>query len=244
MKYAAASALVIIVTIPLMAEAFASQPSTYAREGNSIIWKIDGVKVWEFPVAYAAEVSELSARFNRLYGAGFKLVDLNMESSNGTWSLLIGKDLLYSISPAYTKSQRLDPKSLALRIMSNIYGVVGKKNAAELTSAYQIRGKYDISASVSWYGEKFVGRKFANGERFKETHLTAAAKSLPFGTLVKVTAPSGKSVVVRITDRFKEHKDRVLDISPAAAEILEIKNAGVSKARIEVIGRVEAIGGK
>ncbi|MCL2684690.1 MAG: septal ring lytic transglycosylase RlpA family protein, partial [Synergistaceae bacterium] len=61
---------------------------------------------------------------------------------------------------------------------------------------------------MSWYSEKFIGRKFANGERVTRTHLAAAARTLPFGTLVKVTAPSGRSVVVRITDRFPGRKNR------------------------------------
>jgi rare lipoprotein A len=59
-----------------------------------------------------------------------------------------------------------------------------------------------------------------------------------------LTAPSGKTVVVRVTDRFKGHKNRVLDISHAAAELLGIKGTGTPKAKIEVIGRVDKIGGK
>ncbi|MDR3322420.1 MAG: septal ring lytic transglycosylase RlpA family protein, partial [Synergistaceae bacterium] len=106
-------------------------------------------------------------------------------------------------------------------------------------------GSFEVDTSVSWYGGKFVGKKFANGEQFTDSHLTAAAQNLPFGTLVKVTTPAtGKSVVVRITDRFKERKNRVLDISQAAADLLGIKGMGVAKARIQVIGRVDLIGGK
>jgi rare lipoprotein A len=232
------------MAMPTAVDALAGAPSTYAREGNSILWKIEEATVWRFPAAYAADVSELSERFNRLYNAGFKLADLGVDKSDGKWALFIGKNIIYSVSPTYAKSAKQDPQKLALSIMSRLYEVIGEKNAAKLTPAYQLRGKYETSGSVSWYGDKFIGRKFANGERFKETHLTAAAKTLPFGTLVKLTAPSGKSVVVRVTDRFKEHKNRVLDISHAAAELLGIKKAGASKTKIEVIGRVDTIGGK
>jgi rare lipoprotein A len=224
--------------------AFAGEPSTYLRQGDSIIWKIEGMTVWKFPTANAGEVSELSARFNRAYGAGFKLADLSVEKSDGKWSLLIGKNILYTVPPAYAKASGHDPKKLALNLMSRIYEIIGETKAAKLTPVFQIRGKYETSGSISWYGGKFIGRKFANGERFKETHLTAAAKTLPFGTLVKLTAPSGKTVVVRVTDRFKEHKNRVLDISHAAAELLGIKGAGAPKTKIEVMGRVDKIGGK
>ena len=95
------------------------------------------------------------------------------------------------------------------------------------------------------YGGKLIGRKFANGERFTESHLSAAAKNLPFGTLVKITrAANGRSVVVRITDRFAEHKNRLLDISQAAAELLCIKDMGVAKVMVSVIGRVDKVGGR
>jgi rare lipoprotein A len=134
---------------------------------------------------------------------------------------------------------------IALQWMSRIYEAIGEMHAQELTPEYKLRGGYEVATSVSWYGGKFIGRKFANGEMFTESHLSAAAKDLPFGTLVKVTTPStGKSVVVRITDRFKEHKNRALDISLAAAELLGINGTGVAKANVQVIGRVDLIGGK
>ncbi|MDR3280607.1 MAG: septal ring lytic transglycosylase RlpA family protein [Synergistaceae bacterium] len=237
-------AFILLAAFPRIAESVASVPSTYAKEGGHIVWKIAGTPIWKFPAEYAADVSLLSGRFNNLYNAGFKLKDMKVDKADGKWTLFIGKNSLYSINPAYSKSAKQDPQKMALQIMSRLYGVLGKKYAVKLTPSYQIRGKYDISASVSWYGGKFIGRSFANGEQFTDTHLSAAAKTLPFGTLVKVTAPSGKSVVVRVTDRFKEHKNRVLDISHAAADLLGIKEAGITSTRIEVIGRVDNIGGK
>jgi rare lipoprotein A len=244
-KKSAVSLAAIIAAAFFSAGASAApQPSGYAVEGQKIIWKVDDIAVWKFPAAYAADVSAMSERFNRLYGRGFRLADFNVDKYDGKWSIFIGDNLLYSVPNAYAHSEKQDPKKLALKIMSRIYEAIGEKNAAQLTPAYQIRGKYRMSAKVSWYGGKFIGRRFANGERFKETHLTAAAKSLPFGTLVKVTAPSGRSVVVRVTDRFYEYRNRLLDLSHAAAELLDIKGVGVPEAKIEVIGRVDRIGGK
>ena len=72
----------------------------------------------------------------------------------------------------------------------------------------------------------------------------AAAKSLPFGTLVRIrNLDSGKTVVVRVVDRFLEHRGRILDVSKAAAEVLGFKNRGVAQVAVEVIGCVRRVGG-
>jgi rare lipoprotein A len=243
-KYAIAAACVLFFLICGEGKSYGAIPSTYDIEGKFVIWKIEKVPVWRFPKSSAGEVSELSGRFNNLYKAGFKLEQLRVDKASGKWSLFVGKQLIYSVPPEYARSIKQDPQKVALQMMSRVYEAIGEQHAAALTPAFQIKGKYAVSGSVSWYGDKFIGKKFANGERFTETHLTAAAKNLPFGTLVRITVPSGKSVVVRVTDRFKEHKNRVLDISHAAAELLGIKTAGTPSVRVEVIGRVDRIGGK
>ncbi|TMM50190.1 septal ring lytic transglycosylase RlpA family protein [Qipengyuania marisflavi] len=76
-----------------------------------------------------------------------------------------------------------------------------------------------ISGGVaSYYGRRFHGRRTANGERFDMNAMTAAHRTLPFGTMVRVTNPrNGKSVVVRINDRGPFHGNLVLDVSRAAA---------------------------
>ena len=80
---------------------------------------------------------------------------------------------------------------MSLMWMSRVYEALGALHAKELTPAYKLRGGYDVAGSVSWYGsEKFFGRRFANGERFTESHLSAAAMNLPFGTLVRITTPA------------------------------------------------------
>lgn len=74
-----------------------------------------------------------------------------------------------------------------------------------------------IAAVASWYGPGFHGRLTANGERYNMHALTAAHKTLPFGTEVKVTnVKNGKSVVVRINDRGPFTKGRTIDLSKAA----------------------------
>jgi rare lipoprotein A len=83
---------------------------------------------------------------------------------------------------------------------------------------------------ASWYGPGFHGKKTASGERFNENAMTAAHRSLPFGTVVTVTDQrTGKSVKVTINDRGPFHKGRIIDLSKAAATKLGFRNAGTTK---------------
>lgn len=82
---------------------------------------------------------------------------------------------------------------------------------------------------ASWYGSKFHGRATASGERYNMNALTAAHKSLPFGTKVKVTnQKNGKSVVVIINDRGPFVKGRVIDLSKAAHDKIDCHLCPVS----------------
>jgi rare lipoprotein A len=82
---------------------------------------------------------------------------------------------------------------------------------------------------ASWYGQKFQGRLTSSGERFDLRKLTAAHKTLPLGSIVRLTAPStGRSVVVRINDRGPWLKGRDFDLSEAAAKKLGIHEIGVA----------------
>lgn len=86
---------------------------------------------------------------------------------------------------------------------------------------------------ASFYSEKYNGRKTANGEIYRSSKLTAAHKTLPFGTKVKVTNLSnGKSVKVRINDRGPFIPGRIIDLTRAAARKIDMENAGVVKVKI------------
>ncbi len=97
------------------------------------------------------------------------------------------------------------------------------------------------AGKIAYYGRKFAGRKTASGERFNPNAMTMAHKSLPFGTLVKVTNPkNGKSVVLRVNDRGPTTPDRVGDVSAAAARKLGMLRAGVIAADLQVVGQAAA----
>jgi rare lipoprotein A len=94
----------------------------------------------------------------------------------------------------------------------------------------------EVVGRASWYGAKFHGEPTASGETFDMTELTAAHRTLPFGTRVRVTnEANGRSVVVRINDRGPFSGRRIIDLSRRAAELIGIKSKGVAKVKLEVL---------
>lgn len=92
------------------------------------------------------------------------------------------------------------------------------------------------SGMASYYGRKFNGRRTASGERFDMTQMTAAHRTLPFGSRVRVTNPAnGKSVVVRINDRGPFHGNRVIDLSRFAAAELGLIARGSGKVQLALL---------
>ena len=88
-------------------------------------------------------------------------------------------------------------------------------------------GKVIQSGRASWYGPGFHGRRTASGETFNTNDLTAAHRTLPFGTKVRVVnKKTGKSVVVRINDRGPYAHGRIIDLSKASAQALGITGVG------------------
>lgn len=89
---------------------------------------------------------------------------------------------------------------------------------------------------ASWYGPGFNGKKTASGERFNENLFTAAHRTLPFGSVVRVTnLQNGRSVDVRINDRGPFAKGRVIDISKAAAKEIGIIQQGIGRVEVHVL---------
>ncbi len=93
-----------------------------------------------------------------------------------------------------------------------------------------------LSGVASWYGPGFHGRRSASGEVFNQNALTAAHRTLPFGTQVRVTNLStGRSVVVRINDRGPFGHGRVIDLSAAAAAQIGLQASGIGRVQLEVL---------
>ncbi|MGA2055349.1 MAG: septal ring lytic transglycosylase RlpA family protein [Bradyrhizobium sp.] len=147
-------------------------------------------------------------------------------------------------------SSRVDPK----------YGVSSSPRVVELGDpvpkgggTYRVGKPYTVAGQVyvpeenvnyrqeglaSWYGDDFHGRLTANGEIYDMSSLSAAHPTLPMPCYARVTnLANGKSVIVRVNDRGPYHGNRVMDVSSRAAELLEFKNNGVARVRVEYVGR-------
>lgn len=93
-----------------------------------------------------------------------------------------------------------------------------------------------LVGKASWYGPGFNRKRTASGERFKKGAMTAAHKTLPFGTVVKVTnLRNGKSVKVRINDRGPFVEGRIIDLSKGAAKKIDMVKAGVVPVRLDIV---------
>ncbi len=110
-------------------------------------------------------------------------------------------------------------------------------------SSAQRAHRADADAKVgyaSFYAHRFHGRATAYGETYDEKAMTAAHPSLPLGTRVRVTnLANGRSVVVRINDRGPWAKNRLIDVSYAAAQELRFVREGLARVRIEVVAQAD-----
>lgn len=90
--------------------------------------------------------------------------------------------------------------------------------------------------SASFYGPGFHGRKTASGEVFNQNALTAAHRTLPFGTKLRVTCTAtGRSTIVKVNDRGPYHGNRILDLSVGAAKAIGMIEKGVTNVKYEVL---------
>jgi rare lipoprotein A len=112
-----------------------------------------------------------------------------------------------------------------LKVESKIANLVGVKSLRQAAQGI-----------ASWYGPGFHGRRTASGERFNQHDLTAAHRSLPFGTKVQVTnLYNGRSVVVRINDRGPYARGRIIDLSAGAASLIGVRSSGVAPIRLQIL---------
>lgn len=92
------------------------------------------------------------------------------------------------------------------------------------------------TGEASWYGSKYHGKKTSSGEPYNKNHMTAAHKTLPFGTKVKVTnLDNNESVIVRINDRGPFVGDRIIDVSEVAARKLKFRSKGIGTVKVEIL---------
>jgi rare lipoprotein A len=113
--------------------------------------------------------------------------------------------------------------------------LIGSTNAKQTTNTNET--KHELNGKATYYGSQYTStRRTANGEVFDKDAYTAAHKTLPFGTIVKVTNLNNKkAVTVRITDRGPFIEGRVIDLTPVAARDIDMLNAGVVPVTVEIV---------
>lgn len=130
--------------------------------------------------------------------------------------------------PLEQQSEVLAPAALPFATAPALGAPVNSAPAVQVASTYH--------GQASWYGPGFYGGRTANGEVFRRGTMTAAHRSLPFGTRVRVTNLwNGRSAVVRINDRGPFHGGRIIDLAHGAAQELGVASSGVASVKLEVL---------
>lgn len=150
---------------------------------------------------------------------------------------------LASTGPDPTVVSESGPQSPSLLAIRNQEGSASQDEDAApvvpglpIASPDQPRVIQVSSGQASWYGPGFYGNRTASGEVLRPGTLTAAHRTLPFGTLVRVTnLGNGRTAVVRINDRGPFHGTRVIDLAHGAASELGVASSGIAKVRLEVL---------
>ncbi|MFM7448517.1 MAG: septal ring lytic transglycosylase RlpA family protein [Leptolyngbyaceae cyanobacterium] len=198
------------------------------------------------------QASEVATRINQLNQAGLDgsriLVKWDSQSpKNGDRYLItVENQVLVTVTqnvrlPDTTRNLAEDALQAANRLrrtlgnanpLSEVSGMPQPKQQVIAIGPIRLR----LNGWASWYGPGLHGNPSASGEPFNQHDLTAAHRTLPFGTRVQVTnLDNGRTVVVRINDRGPFHGNRIIDISTAAARILGLVQSGVAPVRLDVV---------
>jgi rare lipoprotein A len=165
-----------------------------------------------------------------------------MVSRVSRWGILAGCVLLIS---ACAETELVIHSAKELTGFADSASVAKTKGSYKVGRPYQIKGtwyypaenfKYVQTGVSSWYGQKFHGRKTANGETYNMNDLTAAHRTLPMPSMVRViNLKNGRSLKLRINDRGPFARSRIIDVSRRAAQLLGFQRAGTASVRVEVI---------
>lgn len=167
-------------------------------------------------------------------------VALTLAACAGNQDVSSGKiDKKYGVaaSPRVVKEGEEVPRGGGRYVVGKSYKVAGKTYHPREDKGYERTGL------ASWYGKAFHGRLTANGEVFDMDRLTGAHTTMPLPSYARVTnTKNGRSVIVRINDRGPFHGNREIDVSKRTAEMLDFKQDGIAKVRVEYVGRARLDG--
>jgi rare lipoprotein A (peptidoglycan hydrolase) len=209
------------------------QPWSQPRSNVSQVW-VRGCLMAALPDRALAQ--RMSNRLNdALLRPNVATVPLTISRENGQPVVRLGKVLLFTVTAELAQNYDRHRDELAVQWLNNVRQMLGRPPMTIAQVQTQMYGLDDtgntLDGTASWYGPYFHGRQTANGEIFDQEDLTAAHRTLPLGTFLRVTnRKNGQSVVVRINDRgpyIDEEEYRIVDLSHRAAKVLGSDDRGV-----------------
>jgi len=206
---------------------------TQATESGLFQVWVKGCQIAELPTRRSAEA--LSTRLNELLRAeNLDLSKLRAVYQGDYPVMMLGKNVVFVITPELSQKLGRNGDLIAIEWVNHLRVALGQPEielAKAQSNLYGLEETQEaISGSASWYGPYFHGRITATGEVYNQFDLTAASRTLPFDTYLKVTnRKNGKQVIVRINDRgpYVDEHLRVLDLSYRAATYLGSDEPGV-----------------
>jgi len=193
----------------------------------------------------------VTANLNRIIKNGENFENIVPDFKDGSGIIRLNDKVLFTVDSSISKEYGLNPSELSFIWVNNLREAFGvakiardfqlftkslRKTPKDFSSKY---GDYSQTGFASWYGGRFHGQTTANGSVYDKNAFTAAHKNLPFGTVVQVTnLYNGKKCIVKITDRGPFVKGRIIDLSKVAATEIGMVSSGVSKVKVEVLGKV------
>lgn len=204
--------------------------------GDRVVARIGSTAGGLPPAARAAVVAE---RLNVLLEEGLSPEEISFRRVGTYWAVTARDQIIVTVDSSAARARDAEPRELAFVWANNIRQAIGGRPLGTLDywmaggEAQVARTEYGVA---SWYGPGFQGRRTANGEVFEQGALTAAHRTLPFGTRVLVTnVANGRSVLVRINDRGPWVGARIIDLSRRAAQELGLVDQGIGRVRLDII---------
>ncbi|MBE9012411.1 septal ring lytic transglycosylase RlpA family protein [Pseudanabaenaceae cyanobacterium LEGE 13415] len=196
-----------------------------------------------------ARATAIAARLNQLEREGVDARNITVrwnETKSGDQFLIeANKKTIVAVDPqTMLPDTTRNPEQDALQVANRLRRLLGNAEPLRAVANRPRRApqevalgpvRFRVTGMASWYGPGFHGNMSASGERFDQNALTAAHRTLPFGTIVQVTnLDNGRAVSVRINDRGPFSGGRVIDLSAGAARVLGLMDSGVAPVRLEI----------
>jgi rare lipoprotein A len=226
------------------------------QDGNTTSLFVNSTEVLRYHGTVAgmdsySRVKTVADRLNRMLTTDAdsfsKLTPRLQQTEDGKKQVVValGDDVLATIDASTAKAAQETEAKLAFRYANRLRQVLGetplKADSFSTESAtepgYKATGRRMVGMA-SWYGGIFHGRRAADGSRFNMNALTAAHKTLPFGTVLKVeNTRNHKTCFVKVTDRGPFVRGRIIDLSRGAATAIGMLGSGVARVSLEVVNK-------